>query len=83
MSSTLITTRANNLQKGQSGSVLHIFKYFAFIHSKTRTQDNGVFVVRAKSCKLQGTSKNAQQIGNHNLLSSSTHFLLVLSDQFS
>eukprot|EP01126_Amoeba_proteus_P039966 TRINITY_DN4238_c0_g3_i1.p1 TRINITY_DN4238_c0_g3~~TRINITY_DN4238_c0_g3_i1.p1 ORF type:complete len:1026 (-),score=270.26 TRINITY_DN4238_c0_g3_i1:108-3185(-) len=49
---------------GEAGSVLHIFKYFAFVHSKTRLQDNGVFVVRAKSCKLQGSSKNSQFLGH-------------------
>lgn len=51
--------------QGKSGNILHIFKYYAFVHDKTVTENNGVFVVRAKNCKLQGTSKNAQQIGTH------------------
>eukprot|EP01127_Copromyxa_protea_P018481 TRINITY_DN5839_c1_g1_i1.p1 TRINITY_DN5839_c1_g1~~TRINITY_DN5839_c1_g1_i1.p1 ORF type:complete len:1052 (-),score=288.56 TRINITY_DN5839_c1_g1_i1:110-3265(-) len=57
---------------GQSGSILHIYRYYAFVHNKTRTQDNGVFVVRAKACKLQGTSKKSQQTG-HGRVNLPTH----------
>lgn len=46
--------------KGEKGVIKHIFRAFTFIHTKTRQQNGGIFVVRTKNCRLQGTSKNKQ-----------------------
>jgi len=48
--------------KGRQGTIKHIFKYFAFLHSKDMMEHSGIFVVRTSNCFLFGGMKNRNDL---------------------
>ncbi len=47
--------------KGKQGTVLHLFRYFAFLQSKDHLENGGIFVVRTKNC-LVASSKSSSSV---------------------
>lgn len=42
------------VSRGKQGTVMYIFRSFLFLHSRERVENAGVFVVRARECKVIG-----------------------------
>jgi transcription elongation factor SPT5 len=54
---TLLTHTVVCLQQRQ-GTVKHIHRFFAFLHSKDLLEHSGIFVVRTNNCSLVGGNKS-------------------------
>jgi len=52
--------------QNRKGIIKHIYKFFVYIHNREIAENNGIFVVKGKQCKLQGHSQNSMKSG-HNL----------------
>eukprot|EP00290_Baffinella_frigidus_P051885 CAMPEP_0180384472 /NCGR_PEP_ID=MMETSP0989-20121125/28552_1 /TAXON_ID=697907 /ORGANISM="non described non described, Strain CCMP2293" /LENGTH=714 /DNA_ID=CAMNT_0022384927 /DNA_START=139 /DNA_END=2280 /DNA_ORIENTATION=- len=46
--------------KGKTGTVRHVFRAFLFLHSPSRMENGGIFVVRSRQCALMGQSKHTE-----------------------
>jgi len=54
---------ANGPFQGRQGTVRHLYKYYAFLHSKDMLENSGIFVVRTGNCEvLGGQKRNGPQV---------------------
>jgi transcription elongation factor SPT5 len=49
----------------KKGLVKHIFRFFVFVHNREIPENNGIFVVKGKQCKLRGHSQNSMMQGTN------------------
>jgi len=49
----------------KKGNVKHIFRFFVFVHNREIQENNGIFVVKGKQCKLRGHSQNSMMQGTN------------------
>ena len=50
--------------QGRQGVIKHLYRHFAFIHSRMMTENGGIFVCRTRHLVLAGASKVSMASGH-------------------